>query len=113
MMAARPRTRATGNWLENLQPRAGYYTWRDPRAGKTHVIGRFPLAKFQAIEANAQIPALPKSLIERVQNAAKTMADLLGKMPTEGIAEIHSQITHVAGQEGARPWGRSTAQNSR
>ncbi len=89
-MAARPRTRAKGNWPDNLyEPRPGYYTWRDPRSGKTHVIGRVPLAvaKFQAIEANAHIVAAPKSLIERVQSAGQTVSDLLSKMPTEGIAE--------------------------
>lgn len=89
-MAARPRTRAKGNWPDNLyEPRPGYYTWRDPRSGKTHVIGRVPLAvaKFQAMEANAHITAPTKSLIERVQDSGKTVADLLGKMPSDGIAE--------------------------
>ncbi|WP_017234938.1 phage integrase Arm DNA-binding domain-containing protein [Pandoraea sp. B-6] len=89
-MATRPRTRNKGNWPDNLyEPRPGYYTWRDPRSGKTHVIGRVPLAvaKFQAIEANAHIVAPSKSLIDRLQTAGQTVSDLLEKMPTEGIAE--------------------------
>ncbi|MEF3067461.1 phage integrase Arm DNA-binding domain-containing protein [Pandoraea apista] len=83
-MAARPRTRAKGNWPDNLyEPRPGYFTWRDPRSGKTHIIGRVPLAvaKYQAIEANAHIVAPAKSLIERVQTAGQSVADLLAKMP--------------------------------
>ncbi|SFQ12222.1 phage integrase Arm DNA-binding domain-containing protein [Ralstonia sp. NFACC01] len=61
-MAARPRIRKRANWPANLhEPREGYYTFRDPRNGKLHVLGRIPLAQaiFEAHEANAAIAAAP------------------------------------------------------
>lgn len=88
-MAARPRIRKRANWPANLhEPRQGYYTWRDPRDGKTHVLGRMPLAQaiYEATEANMKASAsAPKTtLAERVAQDSHTIADLLKKMPVKG-----------------------------
>lgn len=88
-MAARPRIRRRANWPDNLhEPREGYYTWRDPRDGKTHILGRMPLAQaiHEAQAANLVVekgrPA--KTLAERVQQQTHTVSDLLKKMPIKG-----------------------------
>src|SRR6185437_7430554 len=72
IMAARPRIRRRANWPENLhEPRPGYYTWRDPRDGKTHVLGRMPLAQaiHEAQQANLVVEngKATSTLAERVQ----------------------------------------------
>lgn len=89
-MAARPRIRRRANWPENLhEPRPGYYTWRDPRDGKTHVLGRMALAQaiHEAQEANvvAGSGKLGKTLAERLMTPKQTVADLIKRMPTEGL----------------------------
>lgn len=89
-MAARPRIRKRANWPDNLhEPREGYYTWRDPRDGKTHVLGRMPLAQamHEALEANAVVAAgkVHRTLAERLSEPSKTIGDLLDKMPTAGV----------------------------
>ncbi|UEP43188.1 tyrosine-type recombinase/integrase [Burkholderia sp. B21-005] len=89
-MAARPRIRRRANWPSGLhEPRQGYYTWRDPRNGKTIVLGRMPLAQaiYEVQEANAKIAAGIASgkLADRIDNAHETIADLLLKMPTDGV----------------------------
>lgn len=89
-MAARPRIRIRANWPDGLhEPRPGYYTWRDPRSGKTIVIGRIPLAQaiYEVQEANAKIAAgsVSKTLAERMDKTHETIADLIEKMPTEGL----------------------------
>lgn len=89
-MAARPRIRRRANWPENLhEPRPGYYTWRDPRDGKTHVLGRMALAQaiHEAQEANmvAGSGKLGKTLAERLMTPTQTVADLIKRMPTEGL----------------------------
>lgn len=93
-MAARPRIRKRANWPAHLhEHRPGYYTWRDPRDGKVHTIGRVPLAQaiFEAHEANAAIAGAPrKSLAERLQHGGETVADLIPKLSTDGIA--HSTV---------------------
>ena len=90
-MAARPRIRKRANWPANLhEPREGYYTFRDPRNGKLHVLGRIPLAQaiFEAHEANAAIAAAPRrSLVEQISAPVETVADLLDKMPYDGISQ--------------------------
>jgi hypothetical protein len=91
-MAARPRIKKRANWPANLhEPREGYYTYRDPRSGRVHVLGRVPLSQaiFEAHEANAALEGAPrKTLAERVQAAdapMHTVADLLKEMPTEDL----------------------------
>ncbi|MGF6758927.1 tyrosine-type recombinase/integrase [Paraburkholderia sp. GAS42] len=89
-MAARPRIRRRANWPDNLhEPRPGYYTWRDPRDGKTHVLGRIDLALaiFEAQEANVVSAngKVSKTLSERIETPRETIADLLEKMPTAGV----------------------------
>jgi integrase len=89
-MSPRPRIRRRANWPDNLhEPRPGYYTWRDPRDGKTHVLGRIDLALaiFEAQEANVvAAKSLPtKTLAERISAPRETIADLLKKMPTAGV----------------------------
>jgi integrase len=88
-MAARPRIRKRANWPENMhEPRPGYYTWRDPRDGKTHVLGRMTLAQAiheaQAANVIVENGKPSKSLAERVQQSAHTVSDLLKKMPVKG-----------------------------
>lgn len=89
-MAARPRIRRRANWPDNLhEPREGYYTWRDPRDKKTHILGRMPLAQaiHEAQEANRVVEsaAASKSLAERIQAETHTVADLIDRMPTKGV----------------------------
>lgn len=89
-MAARPRIRKRAHFPPNLhEPRPGYFTWRDPRDGKTHVLGRISAAEaiHEAQQANVVVERgmIQRSLAERVAMGQKTMADLLDKMPTEGL----------------------------
>jgi enterobacteria phage integrase len=89
-MAARPRIRRRANWPENLhEPRAGYYTWRDPRDGKTHILGRMPLAQaiHEAMDANLVAAGSQKTaaLAERLAEPQETISDLLKRMPTTGV----------------------------
>src|SRR5579859_5149291 len=85
-MAARPRIRRRASWPEHLhEPRAGYYTWLDPRDGKTHILGRIPLAQaiHEAHEANLVVAnsKRTRSLAESLELPRETMADLIKKMP--------------------------------
>lgn len=89
-MAARPRIRKRANWPDNLyMPREGYYTWRDPRDGKTHILGRIPLAQaiYEAQQANVVVEksAVVRTLAERLSTPSDTVADLIKRMPTEGV----------------------------
>jgi integrase len=67
------------------EPRPGYYTWRDPRDGKTYVLGRMPLAQaiYEATEANVKASAgvVTRSLSDRLDEPKETVADLLLRMP--------------------------------
>ncbi|CAG9173246.1 tyrosine-type recombinase/integrase [Cupriavidus respiraculi] len=90
-MAARPRIRKRAHFPPHLhEPRTGYYTWRNPLDGKTHVIGRVPLAQAiqEANEANAHADRVAprRSLVERMDMSAETVADLLGRMPKGDLA---------------------------
>lgn len=71
------------------EPRPGYFTWRDPRDGKTHVLGRMPLAQaiYEAQEANVIVEngTVKTTLAERLVTGNATVATLLKKMPTEGF----------------------------
>lgn len=89
-MAARPRIKRRANWPANLhEPRPGYYTFRDPRDGSTHVIGRVPLAQaiFEVHQANAKVAASSQkvALADRINVSTETVDELLAKMPTEGF----------------------------
>lgn len=102
-MAARPRIRRRAHFPPNLhEPRPGYYTWRDPRDGKTYTLGRIPIeqAIYEATEANLKIAAgkQAKSLAERIGDDGSTVADLLGKMPVadnKGTAKINRQLDRI------------------
>lgn len=90
-MAARPRIRKRASWPANLhEPRPSYYVWRDPRDGKTHVLGRIPLAQaiHEAHEANVIVEngKISRSLADRVSREQGTVAELIAKMPTEGLS---------------------------
>ncbi|WP_254607878.1 tyrosine-type recombinase/integrase [Burkholderia aenigmatica] len=78
------------------EPRPGYYTWRDPRDKKTHVLGRIPLSQaiYEAQEANVIVERgrIVKSLAERISDGNQTVAELIGRMPTEGLRA--STVTH-------------------
>lgn len=89
-MAARPRIRKRTNWPDNLHmPREGYYTWRDPRDGKTHILGRMPLAQamHEAQEANMIVAnsKITRTLAERLENQKRTMRDLIAAMSKEDL----------------------------
>ena len=91
-MAARPRIRKRAHFPPNLhEPRPGYFTWRDPRDGRTHVIGRVPTAQaiHEAIEANlvAEKGLVRKSLSDRVSSSSETIADLVARMPLDGYKQ--------------------------
>lgn len=85
-MSPRPRIRRRANWPANMhEPRPGYYTWRDPRDGKMHVLGRMTLAQaiHEAQEANviADKGKITKSLADRLESAGDTVADLIARVP--------------------------------
>lgn len=89
-MAARPRIKKRANWPANLhEPRPGYYVFRDPRDGSTHVIGRVPLAEaiFEVHQANAKVAASTQrvALADRINASPETVDELLAKMPVEGF----------------------------
>lgn len=89
-MAARPRIRKRANWPEHLhEPRPGYFTWRDPRDGKTHILGRMPLAQamHEAQEANMIVEKslATRTLAERLENQDRTVRDLIARMPKDGL----------------------------
>jgi hypothetical protein len=119
-MAARPRLRKRANWPDNLHmPRDGYYTWRDPRDGKTHILGRMPLAQaiHEAQEANLVVAKgkVAKTLAERVQTEQHTIADLLKKMPVKGaestIKNRKSYDTHIERCLGSVPCAELTTKH--
>lgn len=93
------------------EPREGYYTWRDPRDGKTHILGRIPLAQaiHEAQGANLIVEKgkPTKSLAERVQQETHTVADLLKRMPVKGAdSTIRSRKyydAHIAKSIGSVP----------
>ena len=83
-MNAAKRNAARRGWPPHLyEPRPGYYCWRDPRTGKTLIIGRVPLghAKAEAAAANLHIEGGRPGLIEQMTTPAKTIADVLDAMP--------------------------------
>jgi integrase len=84
--------RKHANWPDNMhEPRPGYYTWRDPRDGKTHILGRISLAqaRHEADEANMVVERskATRTLAERLQQHDRTIETLMGKMTTDGLAE--------------------------
>lgn len=90
MMAARPRMRIRATWPANLhEPRPQYYVWKDPRDGKTHVLGRMPLAQaiHEAQEANMIVEnaKATRTLAERLESQNRTVRDLVAKMDKEGL----------------------------
>jgi hypothetical protein len=90
-MAPRPRIRKRANWPANLhEPRDGYYTWRDPRDGKTHIIGRMPLAQAiheaQAANLKVERSRATTTLAERLESSGRTIEELIKRMSTEGLA---------------------------
>lgn len=90
MMAARPRERARRDWPAGLRERRpGYFTWVNPDTGKEMTIGRVTLAqaRHQALEALDFTTAKKPSLLERINGASNTVADLLTKMP---VSEVYN-----------------------
>lgn len=101
-MAARPRIRKRAHFPPNLhEPRPGYFTWRDPRDKKTHVIGRVSTAEaiHEAQQANLVVErgAAKKTLAERVEAGKETIADLIKKMPTDDLK--HATIVARVGYD--------------
>lgn len=100
-MAARPRMRKRANWPDNLhEPRAGYYTWRDPRDGKTHILGRMPLAQamHEAGQANLVVAkSMPTvTLSERLAVVPHSVDDLIAKMSIDDLkpSTIYARKTY-------------------
>jgi hypothetical protein len=101
-MAARPRIRKRAHFPPNLhEPRPGYFTWRDPRDGKTHIIGRVSASEaiHEALQANLVVErgAAKRTLADRVSAGSETIADLVKKMPTEGLK--HNTVVARAGYD--------------
>ncbi|GAQ29091.1 phage integrase Arm DNA-binding domain-containing protein [Ralstonia insidiosa] len=98
-MAGRPRIRRRANWPANLhEPRPGYYTYRDPRDGRVHILGRVPMAQaiFEVHEANAFLVSTPRKLVARLGDmGTETIRDLISKMPKEGLKQttLSSHLT--------------------
>jgi len=74
------------DWPAHLyEKRPGYYTYRDPRTGKEHVLGRIPfaLAKNEALRANKHLAekSVPDLVAMLDGSAGRTMADLVKDMP--------------------------------
>lgn len=68
-MAARRRDARRRNWPPNLYESRGYYSWRDPRDGKTYGLGRDKRRAFEeAVEANIHIAGLVSTsrLVDRL-----------------------------------------------
>lgn len=89
-MAARPRIKKRANWPDHLhEPRPGYFTWRDPRDGKTHILGRMSLAqaRHEADEANRVVERskITRTLAERLEAPTHTVSDLIDKMTSDGL----------------------------
>lgn len=58
-MAARRRDARRRNWPPNLYESRGYYSWRDPRDGRTYGLGRDKRSAFeQAVEANIHLAGM-------------------------------------------------------
>lgn len=82
MNAARRSVRRR-EWPRGLyEPRPGYYVWRAPD-GKTHPIGRVPLAvaKNEAVGANAYVQQSRPSLVDQLAGGTRTIGDVLDVMP--------------------------------
>lgn len=82
MNAAR-RSIKRRDWPRGLrEPRPGYYAWDHPD-GRTLAIGRVPLsiAKQEALAANLHLAKMRPSLVERLQGADSSVADLMARMP--------------------------------
>lgn len=105
----RPRDHRRRDWPRGLrEPRPGYYTWRHPD-GHEMAIGRVPLfhAKQEAIAANEYVLAQRPSLVERLNGAANTIAQLLDRMPVpenENTAKsVRSLDKKIRAAHGALP----------
>lgn len=91
-MSPRPRIRRRANWPDNLhEPRDGYYTWRDPRDGKTHILGRMTLAQaiHEVQEANGVVEKskVTRTLAERLELSDKTIEAIIKRMSVDGLSE--------------------------
>jgi len=75
------------DWPRGLRERRpGYYSWVHPETGVEMPIGRVALAvaKAEANAANLHVMDAKPSLVERLSGSAKTLAELLDKMPASG-----------------------------
>lgn len=82
-MSAARRNHRRRDWPRGLyEPRPGYYVWRHPD-GTTWPLGRVSLAvaKNESLGANTSLATERPNLVERLQGAEHTVADLLGRMP--------------------------------
>jgi hypothetical protein len=81
------------------EPCPDYYTWRDPRDGKTHILGRIALAQaiHEVIEANAVVAKslARKTLVDRL-NGSRTVSDLIDRVSTKGLRLARLRGTSTA-----------------
>jgi integrase len=72
------------------EPRPGYFTWRDPRDGKTHVLGRIPLAQaiHEAQDANAIVDKakVTRTLAERLEASERSIEEVIKRMSVDGLS---------------------------
>ena len=83
-MSPARRSARRRDWPPHLyEPRPGYYVWRHPGTGETHIIGRVSLAfaKSEAIAANQHVLDERPSLVARISGEAHTLAQLVADMP--------------------------------
>lgn len=86
MNAARRSIRRR-QWARGLyEPRPGYFVWRHPETGAQYTLGRisFAEANSQALAANIKVAGAKPTLLDMLDGADNTVADLIKKMPTEG-----------------------------
>lgn len=108
MNAAARRNAARRGWPRGLyEPRPGYFVWRHPTTGQTFSIGKVSLAhaKAEANAANLHVEGAAAGLVERMEGAGQSVADLLGKMPTaaktntaKSLRSLDKRITGAIGR---------------
>jgi len=84
-MSPARRSARRRDWPRGLyEPRLGYFVWRHPDTGESHVLGRIPIAyaKNEAMRANKHVAdtTMP-DLVAMLSGARNSMAELVANMP--------------------------------
>lgn len=84
-MSPARRSRRRRDWPRGLyETRPGYFVWREPGVnGRQHTLGAMPYAqaRHEALMANDHIASRRATLVQRLQGAVHTVADLLTELP--------------------------------